>query len=340
MRAAHEVRGPSPFCYHACKDFRSHAKGPPMARPILEVIDIRKRYGDTTALDGVSFQVERGEIFGLLGPNGAGKTTLLSILSCLQPATSGQVRLLGRQVREHDRELRQDIGIVPQELALYGQLTARENLEFFGELYGLGGASLRRRAAEVLRAVGLEDRADHRVDTFSGGMKRRLNLGAALVHGPQLLLLDEPTTGVDPQSRNHIFEEVRRLNAAGMTVIYTSHYMEEVQALCSRIGIIDHGRLVDCDTLPGLLRRMEGLVRFRVAEMTPALRQRLQQLPDAKLVERDGQAPALLCRDVPEMVLRLVSALQDQHAHLTALETETPNLERVFLHLTGRALRD
>ncbi len=311
-----------------------------MAEPILEVIDVRKRYGDTTALDGVSFRVERGEVFGLLGPNGAGKTTLLSILSCLQQASSGQVRIRGRRLRENDREVRRHVGIVPQELALYGQLTARENLEFFGELYGLRGADLRRRAQEVLRAVALEDRADRRVDTFSGGMKRRLNLGAALMHNPELLLLDEPTTGVDPQSRNHIFEEVRRLNAAGMTVIYTSHYMEEVQALCPRIGIIDHGRLVACDTLPGLLRRMEGLVRFRVPEMTPALRQRLQQLPEAKLMERDGQGPALQCHDVPGTVLRLVSVLHDLHVELTGLVTEEPNLERVFLHLTGRALRD
>jgi linearmycin/streptolysin S transport system ATP-binding protein len=192
----------------------------------------------------------------------------------------------------------------------------------------------------VLEAVGLQDRANTRVDTFSGGMKRRLNLGAALVHGPQLLLLDEPTTGVDPQSRNHIFEEVRRLNAAGTTIVYTSHYMEEVQALCSRIGIIDHGRLVACDTLPGLLRQLEGVIRFRVPELPPALRQRLEVLPEAKLVERDGQDPTLLCRDVPATLLRLVGALQELQLQLTGLETEEPNLERIFLHLTGRALRD
>jgi ABC-2 type transport system ATP-binding protein len=311
-----------------------------VAGPILEVVDLHKRYGATAALERVSFQVEQGEIFGLLGPNGAGKTTLLSIISCLLPATSGEVRILGRAVRPSDRDLRRHIGIVPQELALYGQLTARENLVFFGELYGLNGPDLRRRVEQVLEAVGLQDRASGRVDTFSGGMKRRLNLGAALVHGPQLLLLDEPTTGVDPQSRNHIFEEVRRLNAAGMTIVYTSHYMEEVQALCSRIGIIDHGRLVACDTRLGLLRRMEGLIRFRVAEVTPSLRERLEQFPDAKLVGGDGQALTLQAGDVPATLLRLVAILRELHLQLTGLETEEPNLERVFLHLTGRALRD
>jgi linearmycin/streptolysin S transport system ATP-binding protein len=224
-----------------------------MAEPILEVIDVRKQYGDTTALDGVSFHVERGEVFGLLGPNGAGKTTLLSILSCLQPATSGEVRILGRPVREHDRDLRRHVGIVPQELALYGQLTARENLEFFGELYGLGGADLRRRAAEVLRAIGLEDRADRRVDTFSGGMKRRLNLAVGLIHQPPLLMLDEPTVGVDPQTREAIFEIVERLAEAGAAILYTTHYMEEAERLCDRIAIIDEGQIIAEGTLEELL---------------------------------------------------------------------------------------
>jgi ABC-2 type transport system ATP-binding protein len=311
-----------------------------MAGPLLEAIDVHKRYGPTVALGGVSFAVERGERFGLLGPNGAGKTTLLSIISCLLEPTSGEVRILGRPVRPGDRDLRRHVGIVPQELAVYGQLTARENLHFFGELYGLRGGELRRRADEVLGSVALLDRADARVDTFSGGMKRRLNLGAALVHRPELLLLDEPTTGVDPQSRNRIFEEVRRLNAEGVTVVYTSHYMEEVEALCSRIGIIDHGRLVACDTLPGLLRLLEGVIHFRVREMTPELRRRLKALPDAQLVERDARGPALHCRDVPATLLRLVGTVQELHLELTGLETEEPNLERVFLHLTGRALRD
>jgi ABC-2 type transport system ATP-binding protein len=229
--------------------------------------------------------------------------------------------------------------VVPQDLALYGELTARENLCFFGRLYGLAGRALRQRVGEVLDLVGLGDRADGRVHTFSGGMKRRLNLGAALVHRPQLLLLDEPTTGVDPQSRNHIFEGVRRLNAQGLTVIYTSHYMEEVQALCRRIGIVDHGRLVACDTLPNLLQQLVGLVRLHVHAVTPALRDRLRGLPGVGLREGAAGVLELDCPDVPATLARLV-ALDELRDNLVRLETEEPNLERVFLHLTGRALRD
>jgi ABC-2 type transport system ATP-binding protein len=310
-----------------------------MAAPLLEVVELHKAYGAAPALGGVSFAVADGEMFGLLGPNGAGKTTLLSILSCLAPPSSGEVRLQGRPVRIDDRQARHLIGIVPQDLAIYEALTARENLSFFGELYGLRGAALRKRVGEVLEAIGLADRADQRAHTFSGGMKRRLNLGAALVHGPRLLLLDEPTVGVDPQSRNHIFEEVRRLNRAGVTVVYTSHYMEEVQALCPRIGIMDHGRLIACDTLDGLLRELRGLVRCRVANLTPALLGRLAELPDCALTERDGEVE-LECNDVKGTLLRLVAALNEAGAELLSLATEEPNLERVFLHLTGRALRD
>jgi ABC-2 type transport system ATP-binding protein len=311
-----------------------------MSKPVLEVLDVRKRYGATTALDGVSLQVHEGEIFGLLGPNGAGKTTLLSIVSCLLAPTAGQLRVFGRALSPSDREVRRLIGIVPQELAVYGELTARENLVFFGRLYGLRGDELARRVEEVLTAVGLRERADARADTFSGGMKRRLNLGAGLVHGPRLLLLDEPTTGVDPQSRNHIFEEVRRLNACGVTVVYTSHYMEEVQALCTRVGIMDHGRLIACDTLAGLLHRLHGLVRFRAGQISPALRERLAQLPDVRVREGKGGAVELECGDAQGTLLRLVALLNELDVKLISLETQEPDLERVFLHLTGRALRD
>jgi ABC-2 type transport system ATP-binding protein len=311
-----------------------------MPIPILEVRNLSKRYGGIVALDGVSLSVAEGELFGLLGPNGAGKTTLLSVVSGLLPASAGEVSLLGSPLRMDDREIRRQIGIVPQELALYGELSAAENLTFFGRLYGLGGDGLRRRIHEVLELVGLVDRAHERAGTFSGGMQRRLNLGLGLVHSPTLLLLDEPTTGVDPQSRNHIFEGVRRLNAAGLTVIYTSHYMEEVQALCSRIGIMDHGRLIACDTLEGLLRQLDGVIRFRVKASTPALRDSLKHLSGARLVELEGQAMELHVGDVKETLLRLLAVLNSLEVGLTSLDTQEPNLERVFLHLTGRALRD
>jgi len=311
-----------------------------MSKPILEVRDLHKCYGKTVALDRVSFHLDEGEIFGLLGPNGAGKTTALSILACLLAPSAGEAWLSGKRLDRADLEIRRQIGIVPQELALYGELTARENLHFFGELYGLGGSDLDSRVSEVLAAVGLEDRPDLRVDTFSGGMKRRLNLGAALVHQPTFLLLDEPTVGVDPQSRNHIFEEIRRVNSAGMTVIYTSHYMEEVQSLCTRVGIIDHGRLIACDTLPGLLKRVEGFIRFRVPQATPTLKQQIAPLSAGRVIDLDGQGFEFSCHDVKPTLLRLVALLSELQLELISLETEEPNLERVFLELTGRALRD
>lgn len=312
---------------------------------LLDVIDLHKHYGSQTALSGVSFTVDQGESFGLLGPNGAGKTTLLSILSCLSEPSAGGVRLDGKHLRLSDRDLRRSIGIVPQELAVYEQLSPRENLLFFGELYGLGGRALATRAEELLKAVGLEQRAGHRVATFSGGMKRRLNLAIALVHGPRLLLLDEPTVGVDPQSRNLIFEELRRLNHEGMTLIYTSHYVEEVEQLCSRIGIIDHGRLLACDTLAGLLRSLQGLIRFRIAASEAfaaalgPLEERLRELPGCVFTRR-GDDLELECGDVKGVLLRLIALLNEQRVDLAHLETQEPNLERVFLHLTGRALRD
>jgi ABC-2 type transport system ATP-binding protein len=311
-----------------------------MAAPIIEVIQLRKNYGATVALDGVSFQVHEKEIFGLLGPNGAGKTTLLSIVSCLLEASGGEARIRGQTVHPNDKELRREIGIVPQELALYDQLSGRENLIFFGRLYGLTGPALARRVQEVLSAVGLEDRADRKVATFSGGMKRRLNLGAALVHEPRLLLLDEPTTGVDPQSRNHIFEEIRRLNRAGATVVYTSHYMEEVQSLCPRVGILDHGKLIACDMVAELLRKQDGLIRFRVPAVTPVLRERIGRISDARLVENDSRPLEIVCRDVKATLPQLMALLADLKLPVLSLETEEPNLERVFLGLTGSALRD
>ena len=311
-----------------------------MSTPLLEVRDVRKTYGAVRALDGVSFHVDPGESFGLLGPNGAGKTTLLSIIASLLPADGGEVRIDGQSLRGTDRAVRRRVGIVPQELALYGELTALENLRFFGELYGMRGAKQEGRIANILKALGLDDRAHHRVSTFSGGMQRRLNLGAALVHQPRLLLLDEPTAGVDPQSRNRLFEEIRQLHGDGVTIIYTSHYMEEVQTLCSRIGIIDHGRLVACDTLPNLLQRLPARIRFRVAHAGAALFDELTRLNESCFRSVDDVTLELECASLPSTLTRLLAALQQHHAELTHLETEEPNLEKVFLSLTGRALRD
>jgi ABC-2 type transport system ATP-binding protein len=307
---------------------------------MLEVRDLRKNYGATQALAGISFTVGKGEMFGLLGPNGAGKTTLLSIVAGLCDPGAGEVFLEGRPFVRRRRAMRRLIGVVPQDLAIYLELTARENLQFFGQLYGIRGKTLAERVEQILAAVALADRADQRAGTFSGGMKRRLNLGAALVHAPQILLLDEPTTGVDPQSRNHIFEEVRRLNALGMTIVYTSHYMEEVQALCPRIGIMDHGRLIACAAVRDLLRQLDGRLRLRVVDFPEPARTRLQALAGIRLHTPDAQTIEIECRDVKDALLQLVPILAEERVQMLSLDTEEPNLEHVFLHLTGRALRD
>ncbi|HEV3144889.1 MAG TPA: ABC transporter ATP-binding protein, partial [Gemmataceae bacterium] len=272
--------------------------------------------------------------------NGAGKTTLISILSFLLAPSGGEARLAGKPIRLTDLAARREIGLVPQDVAVYGELTARENLAFFGRLYGLQGFGLKQRVDEVLQTIALSDRADDRVNTFSGGMKRRLNLGVSILHQPKLLFLDEPTTGVDPQSRNRIFEEVRRLNANGTTIVYTSHYMEEVQALCSRVGILDAGKLIACDTVPNLLHLLEGRIRLRLAHIPAGFRQRIQALPNVQLAEPQANVLELSCKEPARTLLELVPLLREQKLEPLELETQEPNLERVFLHLTGRALRD
>lgn len=311
-----------------------------MPSPLVEVVDLEKHYGATKALDRINFAVGEGEIFGLLGPNGAGKSTIVSILACLLEASGGKALILGHTANPADRAVRRQLGIVPQEIALYAELTARENLEFFGRLYDVTGRALRDRVDRLLEATGLVEQADQAVATFSGGMKRRLNLGAALVHEPRLVLLDEPAVGVDPQSRAHLFEEIRRLHRAGTTILYISHYIEEVQTLCSRVGIIDHGHLIACDTLPALLQLLEAVIHFRVAEVKPALRELLSAIPQSRWTEFGDGRVSLHCRDVKDTLPRLIAATAQTQTELLSIETVEPNLERVFLHLTGSSLRD
>ncbi len=277
---------------------------------VLEVSDVRKRFGTVEALRGVSLAVDAGEMFGLLGPNGAGKTTLLSILAGLADPDSGSARLFGRALTRSDFDLKRAIGLATQDVSLYGELTGRENLEFFGRLYGMRGPELAKRVGEVLEFTALTDRANDRVATYSGGMRRRLNLGASVVHRPRILYLDEPTTGVDPQSRNHIFEEVRSLNAAGVTVIYTSHYMEEVEALCPRIAILDQGRVIACDTRDDLLRMLDGTLTVRVGRDVPAVAERLGRLPGVKVQSVEGDTLTLTAADVRALTLRVVAVLR------------------------------
>ena len=302
---------------------------------LLHVREIRKSYGRFAALGGVSFDVQPGELFGLLGPNGADKTTLMSILAGLSEASAGEVQFLGRPFHRQDRDARRNIGLATQDLSIYPDLTARENLTFFGKLYGLRGSDLAARVKEMLATVELTDRADQLVKTFSGGMKRRLNLAVALVHRPQLLLLDEPTTGVDPQSRNHIFEQVRSHNAAGLTVIYTSHYMEEVQALCPRIAILDHGRLLANDTLRNLLRTLDSTAVLNLTDPRAVL-ESVRRLPGVVSAEASGNTLTVTAREMPPLLPKLLAA----SGEVQSLEVKEPTLESVFLSLTGKGLRD
>ncbi|GAB2509229.1 ABC transporter ATP-binding protein [Lysobacter humi (ex Lee et al. 2017)] len=280
---------------------------------MLDVQDVRKAYGPTVALDGLSLAVREGEIFGLLGPNGAGKSTLMSLVAGLLRPDAGQVQVGGAAPAEP--ATRRHIGLAPQALALYDTLTGRENLEFFGRLHDLGGARLRARVDAALGFVALADRQHDRAGGYSGGMKRRLNLAAALLHEPAMVLLDEPTAGVDPQSRNALFDNVEALRAQGRTVVYTTHYMEEVERLCDRIAIVDRGRVLAVGTLAELLAAHGGA---------------------PQLVVRRGDREWREAVDDP--LARLNAIAQD--GPVDDFRVERPRLEQVFLHLTGRQLRD
>jgi len=298
---------------------------------MIEVESLGKRYGNLTAVDGVSFTIEAGEAFGLLGPNGAGKTTtILMIVGALSP-TEGTIRVDG--VADPTRpELRRQVGFAPQEMAIYEELTASENLAFFGRLYGLSGARLAERVDWGLEFAGLADRRKDRAGKFSGGMKRRLNLACALVHEPRVLFCDEPTVGVDPQSRNHLIESIEQLTRQGCTLIYTTHYMEEAERLCDRVAIMDHGRVLALDTVEALIAEHGGqaLVEAELAS-TPddALRATLPGTLDETTLRIETGRP-----------LDAVADLGRRNLDVRQLRVDLPDLEQVFLHLTGRSLRD
>ena len=305
---------------------------------LLEAQNLRKRYGHTLAVDGVSLRVSAGEVLGLLGPNGAGKTTTMMMLSGLMKPDAGTVSIHGRYFDAAGRELRRELGLVPQDLAVYPDLTAKENLTFFGKLYGLTARRLRDRVESVLELTGLTD-ATGLVRTFSGGMKRRLNFGIGLLHEPKLLILDEPTVGVDPQSRAHLLDQVRRLGTEGVGVIYASHYMEEVQAICGRVAVMDYGHVLVDDTLDALLNRVSGEVEVIVDGWPPMLKARVADR--ARMIEsRDGTVRLVVAGSDVKALAELLRLLDEASVTVQSVKTREANLEALFLELTGHTLRD
>ena len=315
-----------------------------MPDPILVIKGLRKLYGNLEAVKDVSFEIEQGEIFSLLGPNGAGKTTVISMISCLIQPTAGEAWIGGHSILHDSLGVKKLIGVVPQELALYEPLTARQNLLFWGQMYGMERKLLNARIPEVLEEVSLSDRANDRIEKYSGGMKRRLNIAVGLLHKPQLMFMDEPTVGIDPQNRRNILDMIKALRDQGMTVLYTTHYMEEAAELSNRVGIIDHGELIALGTLgelTHLVGELETLcLHFSEDDSLEAVLPKFAAIAGVKAAAIAEHQVVLTAIEAEEILPAAVSAAQRAGLRIRAIDIEEPNLETVFLHLTGRALRD
>lgn len=310
---------------------------------MLQLINLTKKYGDFTAVDDISFNVKAGEIFGLLGPNGAGKSTTVSMISTVLSPTKGQIVINGNSLMEKPMVSKKIMGVVPQDLALYQSLSAKDNLEFFGSLYGLSGKALKDRVDEVLDIIQLKDKKDQDVCEFSGGMKRRVNIGIALMNNPKLLILDEPTVGIDPQSRNHILETVKFLNKErGMTVIYTSHYMEEVEYLCERVGIIDHGKLIALGTKEDLKKNINACDTLTISfsKASPEALNKVQTLPEVEKTSLENNKLSILFSPTQRNVIDLLEDLKNLGIQITNFKYDEVNLESIFLKVTGKSLRE
>jgi ABC-2 type transport system ATP-binding protein len=316
--------------------------GAPTGGLTLSCTGLRKSYGDLVAVDDVSFEIARGETYGLLGPNGAGKTTIISMVAGVLAADGGEVLVDGIRMGPDARDAKEHIGYVPQDVAVYPDLTGRENLRFFASLYRLDRRLARERVAEVLDTVGLADRADEQVKKYSGGMKRRVNIAVGLIHRPRLLILDEPTVGVDPQSRNSILESIERLSTEGMSVLYTTHYMEEAERLCDRVGIVDLGHLIAEGPPRGLTSELGDSehIRLSIDGVPPDTVAAIEALPAATRVTGDQGTLDVLVRDADSALPAVMQAAAATGASIRSVTVEEPDLEAVFLHLTGKTLRD
>ncbi|MEK5006822.1 ABC transporter ATP-binding protein [Bacillus sp. FSL K6-3312] len=314
---------------------------------MLNVHNIKKYYKDKQVLKGITFHLKKGESFGLLGPNGAGKSTLIGILTGLIHATSGTITIEGIDLKKETKKAQQMIGIVPQEIALYLHLTAKENLMFWGRMYGLKGKELKSRVQETLELIGLKDRANDQVKVFSGGMKRRVNIGCAILHQPKLLIMDEPTVGIDPQSRSHILETVKTLNGEGMTIIYTSHYMEEVEFLCERMAIMDHGSIIalgdqhELSELVGNQREIVLTIKYEHGQNDiDRVRQFIHEVDPLKEIVVQGNQIKIFDQHPQQLLSHLIQGVTALNIQIISAEIVEPNLENVFLYLTSKNLRD
>lgn len=311
---------------------------------LIRVEHISKHFKKIKAVDGISFSVNKGEILGLLGPNGAGKSTTISMISTLLKPDSGDIFYANTSILQKPKVIQESLGYVPQEIALYPMLTGKDNLSFWGQNYGVKGERLKKKIDEISEIIGIKDRLKDKVKTYSGGMKRRLNIGAALLHDPELIIMDEPTVGIDPQSRKHILDTVLALNKQGMTVIYTSHYMEEVEYLCDRICIMDQGKIIADGTKAQLIEQYDKTrgIKLKTESNGPELLSRMKAIPQVLSVTQEEESKEILIRSNEDkwVFKNIIDLLHEENIGILSMEFEQPNLETVFLNLTGRVLRD
>lgn len=309
---------------------------------MLKVENLYKEFGNIKAVNSISFEVKKGQVFGLLGPNGAGKSTIISMISTLIEPTKGDILFEGKSILKDSKSIRQKLGVVPQDIALYPTLTGYDNLSFWGSVYGLKGSDLKKRILDVSDIIGLNGRLKDRVDKYSGGMKRRLNIGAALLHKPELLIMDEPTVGIDPQSRNHILDTVLELNKQGMTIIYTSHYMEEVEYLCNELCIMDEGNIIAYGSQQELvdLVKEKTQINLKLNKIDDVVINSLKEIHGVHDVKITENVINLFGSSTDVLLADIIAKITENGWLIETIDVKKPNLESVFLHLTGKALRD